>query len=307
MRLMDAAEHDRTAAELAAVLGIPVTRIYHHIDKLVAADLLEVVDTEKRDASVVTVYRAAQMDLNRMGGKEDVVHALRDAERDVADTPADAVRIGGRTIARMTRTQARELVAGVEALVDEIGGRDEPPDGDMVGFTYIVAPIARPRPPAHTIRAASVSDRETIPKIVYEALSWNPNETLPPLAEIVDHPEFARYSAGWGRLGDEGVVAIADGDVVGGAFYRLFTEDDHGHGYLDPETPEIAIAVWGVPKGKGIGTELLDALHTMATESGHSRLSLSVDNDNPARHLYLRHGYVIETVDESSTRMVKRL
>jgi GNAT superfamily N-acetyltransferase len=306
MRLMDAAEDGGTAADLASALGVPVTRLYHHIDKLVAADLLEIMDADELDPSAATVYRAAPVDLNRVGGKDDVVRALADAGRDVNDAPADAVRIGGRTVARMTRVQARELVAGVEAIVEEIGSRTEPPDGEMVGFTYVVAPIARPRPSAHSLRPMG-ADQESVQRIVYEAIAWNPNETLPPLDQIVDHPEFARYHAGWGRRGDEGVVAIADGAVVGGAFYRLFTDDDHGHGYLDPETPEIAIAVWGAPKGKGLGTELLGALHDVATESGHSRLSLSVDNDNPAKHLYERHGYVVETVDESSTRMVKRL
>jgi GNAT superfamily N-acetyltransferase/DNA-binding transcriptional ArsR family regulator len=307
MRLMDAAERGGTAAELASAIGVPVTRIYHHIDKLVAADLLEVVDIQKQDASVVRRYRATSVDLNRVGGKDDVVRALRDAERDVADATADAVRFGGRTIARMTPDQAKELVAGVTALVDEIAGRTEPPEGDLVGFTYLVAPIARPRPAPHTLRPATDADQEIIQRIVYEAISWNPEEVIPPLDAIRDHPEFARYHDGWGRAGDQGVVAISDGEPIAGAFYRLFTDDDHGHGYLDEDTPEMAIAVWGAPKGKGLGSELIEALHTMASDAGFATISLSVDNDNPAVHLYQRHGYVIETVDDRSTRMIARV
>jgi GNAT superfamily N-acetyltransferase len=307
MRLVDAAERGGTAAELASSIGVPVTRIYHHIDKLVAADLLEVVDTRKQDASVVSVYRAKTVDLDRVGGKDDIVRALHDAERDVADAPADAVRIGGRTITRMTPDQAKELVAGVEALVEAISNCDEPADGELVGFTYVVAPIARPRPAAYTLRPATDDDVGSIQRIVYEALSWNPERPLPPMEAIVAHPEFARYHGGWGRPGDAGVLAMSGGEVVAGAFCRLFTDDDHGHGYVDAATPEVAIAVWGLPRGKGIGSELIDTLHTMAAEAGHARLSLSIDTENPAIRLYERNGYVTESVDSGGTRMVVRL
>jgi GNAT superfamily N-acetyltransferase len=307
LRLMDAAEAGATATELAAALGVPVTRIYHHIDRLVAADLLEVVDTDKRKAAVAAVYRAKPANLSRVGGKDDVYRALRDAERDVGDTAADAVRYGGRTVARMSVDQARELVAGVAELVDEIRSNEEPSDGDLVGFTYVVAPIARPRPPAHTLRPATDADLEAIQRIVYEAISWNPTAEIPPMETIADHPEFLRYHGGWGRPGDTGVLADAGGEVVAGAFYRRFTEADHGHGYINADTPEIAIAVWGAPKGKGIGSTLLDALHEMARNAGFAKVSLSVDSDNPARRLYSRQGYVVESVDEGGTRMVKNL
>ena len=207
----------------------------------------------------------------------------------------------------MTRDQARELAAKVEALVAEVRERDKPADGDLVGFTYVLAPVAKPRPPTVTTRPATGSDVSTIQRVVYEAISWNPDERVPPLEQVVEHPEFARYHHGWGRSGDVGVVAEAGGEVVGGSFFRTFTDDDHGHGYVDADTPEIAVAVWGSPRGRGLGSRLLDELHTAAVDSGIAQVSLSVNEGNPAVRLYERHGYVIHSSDGGSHRMVREL
>lgn len=70
----------------------------------------------------------------------------------------------------------------------------------------------------------------------------NPDRELPPIDVTLEHDEAARYHRDWGRPGDLGIVAAADGGVVGVAYSRLFTHDDHGHGYLDDETPEVAVA-----------------------------------------------------------------
>ncbi len=306
VRILDAATEGATAAELAAAVGIPVTRVYHHIDKLVAVGLLEVVRTEKRDAAVAAVYRATRGVLTRRGDRKDIEYTLSDALRDLVDSPADSIRVAGRTVTRMTRGQARDLTEQIAALADEIRERDEPDEGDLVGLTYVVAPIVRPRGPVVTMRVAEASDIEFVQRIVYEALLWNPDASIPPIEQIVDHPEFARYHRDWGRPGDAGVLAMVDNQVVGGAFYRLFTEDDHGHGYVDPDTPEIAIAIWGVPRGRGVGSALLDALHEMAGESGFMQLSLSVDKPNPAGRLYRRHGYIVHSAGDGSFVMTRK-
>ena len=95
--------------------------------------------------------------------------------------------------------------------------------------------------------------------------------------------------------------------MVGASSCRLFTAEDHGHGYVDDETPELAVAVWEGRRGEGIGTRLLAAIEMAAREAGFSRISLSVDADNPARRLYERLGYEELTVDEGGVRMLKEL
>ena len=110
-----------------------------------------------------------------------------------------------------------------------------------------------------------------------------------------------------GGPGDLGIVAAADGGVVGVAYSRLFTHDGHGHGYLDDETPEVAVAVREDYRGRGLGGWLLNELAQAAEAEGFTRLSLSVAADNPARRLYERLGYEEVSADESGLRMALEL
>jgi ribosomal protein S18 acetylase RimI-like enzyme len=162
-------------------------------------------------------------------------------------------------------------------------------------------------PPPVSIRPAVAGDLEHIQWALYAALDWNPERQLPPLEFVLQHPEAVRYHEGWGRLGDLGVIAERDGAVNGVAYCRLFTDDDHGHGYVDEETPEVAIAVHEECRGTGIGAQLLTALARVARESGFTRLSLSVDGENPARRLYERLGYRTVAADDDGVRMALEL
>src|SRR5688500_19484824 len=108
----------------------------------------------------------------------------------------------------------------------------------------------------------------------------------------------SRYVRGWGRPGDTAVIAIAGGFPVGAAWFRLFRPTEPGYGFVDAETPELAIAVVPSKRGHGVGDELLQALLAKARAAGYERLSLSVEPGNPARKLYERHGF--EVVDEGA-------
>jgi hypothetical protein len=66
-------------------------------------------------------------------------------------------------------------------------------------------------------------------------------------------------------------VAESSGEVLGAALCRLFTEEDHGEGYVDPSTPE-----------------------------------LGVDRENPSARLYWRVGYEVLSEDEDGYLMLKR-
>src|SRR5215216_4183952 len=126
-----------------------------------------------------------------------------------------------------------------------------------------------------TLRRAGAEDVEHVKWALYTALVWNPDRELPPIDVTLEHDEAARYHRDWGRPGDLGIVAAADGGVVGVAYSRLFTHDDHGHGYLDDETPEVAVAVREDYRGRGLGGWLLNELAQAAEAEGFTRLSLS--------------------------------
>jgi ribosomal protein S18 acetylase RimI-like enzyme len=103
----------------------------------------------------------------------------------------------------------------------------------------------------------------------------------------------SRYVKGWGRPGDTAVIALDNGFPVGAAWYRLFTAAEPGYGFVDEQTPELAVAVVPSKRGHGIGEQLLTALLDRAREAGYPALSLNVEPGNPARKLYERHGFEV--------------
>ena len=105
------------------------------------------------------------------------------------------------------------------------------------------------------------------------------------------HVPLERYVAGWGRPGDNAVVAIDEFQPVGAAWYRLFEADEPGYGFVDEHTPELTIANVPSMRGRGLGEELLSVLLDRAREEGRPRISLSVEPDNPAIRLYEQHGF----------------
>lgn len=161
--------------------------------------------------------------------------------------------------------------------------------------------------PPFTIRTATAADLPTIQRTLYEAVTWKSKEGVPPVDVAVQHPEMVIYHQDWGREGDIGVVAETGDGVVGAAYGRTFTEESHGHGYVNPETPELAIAVWNGQSGKGIGRALLDAFHDEARRSGFSAVSLSVNKGNFAERLYRTCDYQLIEDDGDSLLMIKDL
>ena len=135
------------------------------------------------------------------------------------------------------------------------------------------------------VRRGGPHDVPFLRDMLRHAFYWRASE-----AAASDQPLF-RYVKGWGRPGDRAMIAIADFRPVGAAWYRLFTRDNPGFGFVDEETPELAIAVVPSRRGKGTGSELLRALLDQARRDGFQALSLDVERDSPAVELYERHGF----------------
>jgi GNAT superfamily N-acetyltransferase len=124
------------------------------------------------------------------------------------------------------------------------------------------------------------------------------------LIEEAERPVY-RYVRNWGRPGDAGVIAMDGPHAYGAAWYRIFTTDEPGFGFVDEKTPDLTIAVVPSRRGKGAGRELLEALLDQARADGFEAVSLSTD----ARQVQWYEGFGFQTVTESphAVTMVARL
>ena len=99
------------------------------------------------------------------------------------------------------------------------------------------------------------------------------------------------------------MIALVDGFQVGAAWYRLFKASQPGFGFVDEQTPELAVAVVPSARGHGLGGALLDELLDRARADEHPAISLCVDKENSgAIHVYEEHGFqrVSEGVDSAT-------
>jgi len=139
------------------------------------------------------------------------------------------------------------------------------------------------------VRAAQAEDAPLLRRMLAHAAAWR--ESGPVDVAIDSEPLLAAYVEDWPRPGDVGVVAEAEGQAVGAAWFRLFTPARCTYGFIAPEIPELAIGVDAAWRGRGIGTALLTELVARARASGLPALSLNVELGNPALHLYERAGF----------------
>ncbi len=156
-------------------------------------------------------------------------------------------------------------------------------------------------------RRAGDGDKDVLIAMLAEAFNWSPDRPPMAIADLLSSEHIALYVEGWRRPGDVGVIAEhADGQPVGAAWYRTYTQESHGYGFVDDATPEITIGVAQGFRGRGIGRSLMHHLIDEAIASGVPALSLSVEPSNtPARSLYERLGFV--RVGESGGSWTMRL
>jgi ribosomal protein S18 acetylase RimI-like enzyme len=174
--------------------------------------------------------------------------------------------------------------------------------------------MTKREPDGVTIRRLGPADLPFLRRMLDAAVFWRPQpqsvvgrvrqRLVRPFLRLIVRRYLALYHAGWGRPGDLGVIAEIDGEPVGAAWYRFFTNDSHGDGFIDEQTPELAIAVSEGYRGRGIGRALLLAVAHAAREAGVGRIGLSVDHDNPAKRLYASVGYRELKPDDPEGRML---
>jgi ribosomal protein S18 acetylase RimI-like enzyme len=158
------------------------------------------------------------------------------------------------------------------------------------------------------LRRATEADATLIADMLAEAASWErpSGEPACPLADLLAVPQVADYAEGWGRAGDEGIVAEVDGEPTGACWYRRFTAERPGYGFLGEAVPGLGLGVSPAHRRRGLGSALLAATVDLAREQGIGALGLSVSERNAtARRLYQRAGFVV--VDREGDSLTMRL
>ena len=74
-------------------------------------------------------------------------------------------------------------------------------------------------------------------EMLYAALAWRPDVELPPAEWVLAHPQVVVFHEGWGRPGDTALLAEHEGRPAGVVWFRLFTEEAHGEGFVTSGHP----------------------------------------------------------------------
>lgn len=142
------------------------------------------------------------------------------------------------------------------------------------------------------IRPAHADDLPFLWEMLFEAAAVSESVRALGKEQAFLLPAVRKYLDGWGRAGDQGVVALArGGERVGAVWSRCFSREAAGFGFVAPEVPELSVAVIEGMRGQGVGEALIQELMKRASAAGYKAMSLSVDRRNRALALYQRLGF----------------
>ena len=156
------------------------------------------------------------------------------------------------------------------------------------------------------LRESQQSDFPFLTEMLYEAVFWRDAVNKPSLEEGLAYRDVKKALADWGkRDGDTAVVALVNSTPAGAAWYRFWNDDNFDRGYVDENTPVLAIGVHHDYRHQGIGTKLIGWLIDYASKHAIQRISLSVSKDNYAINLYRQQGF-LEYADKGDSFILVR-
>lgn len=148
------------------------------------------------------------------------------------------------------------------------------------------------------IRFISEEEVGVLEDFLYEAIYVPEGESAPPRS-IINQPELQVYISDFGKEKDDiGMVAEADGQIIGAVWVRIM--NDYGH--IDNNTPSFAISVYKDYRGFGTGTDLMKEMLRVLKARGYKQASLSVQKANYAVRMYQKVGFQI--VDENEEEYI---
>ena len=153
------------------------------------------------------------------------------------------------------------------------------------------------------IRFISEEEVGVLEDFLYEAIYVPEGESAPPRS-IINQPELQIYISDFGKEKDDiGMVAEADGQIIGAVWVRIM--NDYGH--IDNNTPSFAISVYKDYRGLGTGTDLMKEMLRVLKARGYKQASLSVQKANYAVRMYQKVGFQIVDVNKEEYIMLCQL
>jgi GNAT superfamily N-acetyltransferase len=140
-----------------------------------------------------------------------------------------------------------------------------------------------------TIRHLTSADEQVLCLATLGNVNWAEDRFT--MRDVVDRPELAHYTRLDPARGDFGFAAERSDRTVGAVWAVFLPAQDAGYGFVDDHTPELSLWVAADERGHGVGRRLLRLLKEEACRHGVRALSLSVEADNLARHLYEAEGF----------------
>ncbi len=156
---------------------------------------------------------------------------------------------------------------------------------------------------SYIIRELKEEEYPILEDFLYEAI-FIPEGAEKPPKTIVEQPELRVYVDGFGEQKDDAALcAEADGKIVGAVWTRVM--DDYG--YIDSETPSLAISLYEEYRSQGTGTALLSGMLDLLKRSGKRKVSLSVQKENYALKMYEKLGFEVYRDNGEEYIMIKKL
>jgi len=149
--------------------------------------------------------------------------------------------------------------------------------------------------PNYIIREMKKDEFYLLDDFLYEAIFQRDDSNLVP-REVIYDPSLRVYVDNFGGRDDYCLVAEYNNKIVGAVWTRIVP----GYGSIDDTTPELAISLYKDYRRKGIGTNLMNEMMSLVKNKGYKQISLSVQKDNYAVHMYEDFGFNIikTTADE---------
>lgn len=165
LRILRILDEPQSVSWLAEELGVPVTRLYYHVNLLVDAGILEVAETRKVGAMTERLYRRLADTFRPGRGLLDQGHEPAEVARVMASIVLDSARVDteaaltqhfarlasgddspmegslARTMARLTPDGVARVKAELERLVHLVDELDEKEGGTEYALTLSHFPV----------------------------------------------------------------------------------------------------------------------------------------------------------------------